>query len=172
MNSDRERMKTLVDVIGRKNTLAPPVVRPVGLEVRTALGFSLKADDLQALLADRKGAAAFHVVWEYRVHTARLNNFSFALRQHEKALFDAKGKIQYLGTYVVREDPTEIPTFFTSWGCGNEDDARTVARGPWNGPAGAEQAFKQLFSPEFFNYGKASITTQGLAAAADLGSDE
>ena len=174
MTHHDERLKTVADAVRRKNTLEAPVVRPVTLEVRTALGFSLKGDDVQALLADRKGANAFHVVWEYKVRTDRLMNFSFALKGSERDLFEktASGAVRYLGTYVIREDPAEIPVFVTTWGCNGEADARTVARGPWKGPAGAEQAFQQIFSPDFFNYGKARITTQGLAAAADLSSDE
>jgi hypothetical protein len=170
MTTDNNTLGKLTEAIARKNTLEAPAVRPVGLEVRTSIGFSLNADELQQMLNERKGATAYHVVWEYKIHSERLNEFKFALAGNEKELFDksANGKTQYLGTYVIQEDPEERPIFVTTWGCGNADDARTVARGPWNGPAGAEQAFKQLFSPNFFNYGKAQITTQGLAAAADL----
>jgi hypothetical protein len=173
MKNEHERRAALAEAIRRKNIVSAPLVRPVGLEVRTAIGFTLKTD-ADSLLADRKGATAFRVVWEYKVRSDRLNSFSFALQGREKELFDsaAKGKIRYLGTYVIKEDPLEIPVFVTSWGCDNEDDARTVARGPWKGPAGAEEAFKELFSPEFFNHGKASITTQALAAAAVLDDDE
>jgi hypothetical protein len=173
MKNDHERRDALAEAIRRKNTVPAPLVRPVGLEVRTAIGFTLKGD-AQTLLADRKGATAFHVVWEYKVRTDRLNSFSFALQGSEKELFDksANGKIRYLGTYVIKEDPAEIPVFVTTWGCDHEDDARTVARGPWKGPAGAEQAYKDLFSPEFFNHGKATITTQALAAAAALTEDD
>jgi hypothetical protein len=171
MTTEKSRYERLVGAIARKNTLPRPRVVPVGLEVRTMIGFSLRAEDeLQQLLNDRKGASAYHVVWEYKVRSDRLNEFTFALAGNEKELFDksANAKIRYLGTYVVKEDPQELPVFVTTWGCGSEEDARTVARGPWTGPVGAEQAFKQLFSPDYFNYGKAQITTQGLAAAADL----
>jgi hypothetical protein len=173
MKSDHERREALAEAIRCKNTIPAPLVRPVGLEVRTAIGFTLKRDP-QSLLADRKGATALRVVWEYKVRTDRLGSFSFALQSSEKELFDksANGKIRYLGTYMIKEDPEEIPVFVTTWGCDNENDARSVARGPWGGPAGAERAFKDLFSPEFFNHGKARITTQALAAAAALTEDD
>jgi hypothetical protein len=173
MKHQHERRAALTEAIRRKNTIPAPLVRPVGLEVRTSLGLTLKRD-AQSLLAERAGATAFHVVWEYKVRTDRLGSFSFALQEKEKELFDksANGKIRYLGTYVIKEDPEEIPVFVTTWGCDSENDARTVARGPWGGPAGAEQAFKDLFAPEFFNHGKARITTQALAAAAALAEDD
>lgn len=171
MTNDRDRFDSLVKQIGRKNVIEPPLVRPVGLEVRTAIGFSLTGgNDIQDLLADRPGATAFRVVWQFRVLSSRLNDFSLSLLESEKDMFDAtqKGSIKYLGTYVIRADPEDPPMFVTTWGCATEDEARTIARGPWAGPQGGEDPFQRLFSPDYFNYGKAQITSQGLAAATDV----
>jgi hypothetical protein len=171
MKSNREPLDTLVQEIGRKNTIEPPLVRPVALEVRTSIGFTLTAgDETKQLLADRPGATAFRVVWQYRVRSDRLNAFSDVLLENERELFEANrdGSIQYLGTYVIRADPEDPPAFVTTWGCATEDEARVIARGPWNGPPRAEEAFGKLFQPDFFNHGKAQITSQGLAAATDV----
>ena len=169
--TSRETFETLVEQIRRKNTIEPPLVQPVALEVRTAIGFSIRGgDDVQQLLADRPGATAFRVVWQYRVLSSRLNDFSLSLMQGEKDLFDGTrdGPIKYLGTYVIRADPEDPPMFVTTWGCATEDQARVIGRGPWSGPAGAEGAFERLFSPDYFNHGKAQITSQGLAAVTDV----
>jgi hypothetical protein len=173
MTRDRERFESLVAQIGRKNVIEPPLVQPVGLEVRTAIGFSLTGgSDIQQLLADRPGTTAYRVVSQYRVQSTRLNDFSLALLENEKDLFDAtqKGSTKYLGTYVIQADPEDPPIFVTTWGCATKEEAQTIARGvpPWAGPPGGEDAYAQLFAPDFFNHGKAQITTHGLAVATDV----
>jgi hypothetical protein len=171
MTNDRNRLESLVGQIRGKNTLEPPMVTPVALEVRTAIGFSVKGGSgIQELLADRPGATAFRVVWQYRVLSSRLNDFSLALLDSEKDMFDAtrNGTIKYLGTYVIQADPEDPPLFVTTWGCATEGEARIIGRGPWDGPTGGEAPFMRLFSPDFFNHGKAQIASQGLAAATDV----
>jgi hypothetical protein len=171
MTNGSNRLESLVEQIRRKNTLEPPMATPVALEVRTAIGFSVQGGgSIKELLADRPGATAFRVVWQYRVLSSRLNDFSLALLDSEKDMFDAtrSGTIKYLGTYVIRIDPEDPPLFVTTWGCATEDEARIIGRGPWTGPPGGEAAYMRLFSPDFFNHGKAQITSQGLAVATDV----
>jgi hypothetical protein len=161
----------LVEALARKNRIEDPFVARVGLEVRTSIGFSLKAEDqAKQVVSDRAGLDAFRVVWEYRVAPDDLNDFHASLLDNEPQLLSgtSNGPIRYLGTYLVKQTQDQPPLFVTTWGCPDADTALRVAAGPWTGPAGAEDVYPLMFQGRF-DHGRAErVTSQGLAAAAAL----